>query len=107
MFRELIFTFKVRSAVRTFEEIITKATTARYVFFFALFSLIFTPKGPIAYSTNPFTKYETFFLYWKVRLCDRQSAYSNHKYADEALALLKELLPKYQKVHRGIHWRKG
>ena len=27
--------------------------------------------------------------------------------ADEALALLKELLPKYQKVHRGIHWRKG
>ncbi len=26
--------------------------------------------------------------------------------ADEALALLKELLPKYQKVHRGIHWRK-
>jgi len=27
--------------------------------------------------------------------------------ADEALALLKELLPKYQKVHRGIQWRKG
>jgi hypothetical protein len=27
--------------------------------------------------------------------------------ADEALALLKELLPKYQKVHRGIQWHKG
>ena len=26
--------------------------------------------------------------------------------ADEALELLKELLPKYQKVHHGIHWRK-